>query len=205
MLNKQKPHQPEVPRTPEKAKVHLDKLVEEPKQRIFPKKEPRDSKIKESNFLNKLYETSNKHDEEDAHKIDFSKRRFEFQLDKYTFTPKDVVDDLEPISKLYLRRRYLAQLQIADIIAETDSNMKFLKIDKFLAKTHKSNNYAEPKYCNWCLVAFVVRKDPVQVAANNSKYIKLKVGNFMNSVDLMLLIRLFRKTGKSNRVIYYSF
>ena len=76
----------------------MDKVVEEPKQRIFPKKEPRDSKIKESNFLNKLYETSNKHDEEDAHKIDFSKRRFEFQLDKYTFTPKDVVDDLEPIS-----------------------------------------------------------------------------------------------------------
>lgn len=196
MLNKQKPHQPEVPRTPEKAKVHLDKVIEEPKQRIFPKKEPRDSKIKESNFLNKLYETSNKHDEEDAHKIDFSKRRFEFQLDKYTFTPKDVVDDLEPISKLYLRRRYLAQLQIADIIAETDSNMKFLKIDKFLAKTHKSNNYAEPKYCNWCLVAFVVRKDPVQVAANNSKYIKLKVGNFMNSVDLMLFDKAFQKNGK---------
>ena len=50
----------------------------------------------------------------------------------------------------------------------------------------------------WC-------KDPVQVAANNSKYIKLKVGNFMNSVDLMLFDKAFQKTGKSNRVIYYSF
>lgn len=196
MLNKKKLHQPEIPRTPEKVKVHLDKVAEEPKQRLFTGKDHRDSKVKESNFLNKLYETSNKVSEEDDHKIDFSKRKFEFQLEKYTYTPKDVVDDLEPISKLYLRRRYLAQPQIAKIIAETDSNMKFLKIDKFLAKTHKSNNYAEPKYCNWCLVAFVLRKEPIQIAANNSKYIKLKVGNFMNSVDLMLFDNAFQKNGK---------
>ena len=130
MLNKQKPHQPEVPRTPEKLKS-IWISSRRTKAKNFYQEGASDSKIKESNFLNKLYETSNKHDKEDAHKIDFSKRRFEFQLDKYTFTPKDVVDDLEPISKLYLRRRYLAQLQIADIIAETDSNMKFLKIDKF--------------------------------------------------------------------------
>ncbi|RCK64974.1 Minichromosome maintenance protein 10 [Candida viswanathii] len=177
----------EVPKTPEKTKTTTEKELTvdrwRPKDHHVPKaKEP-------SNFLNRLYETSSS----TTPKIDYSQRKHDFELDKYEAKPVDVCDDLEPISKIYLRRRYLTPSQIRQITDEVDTNMKFLRIEKLLAKTNKSNNYAEPPYCNWCLVAFVLHKSPVQVASNNSKYTKLRVGSFVNSIEVMLFGEAFEK------------
>lgn len=186
-----KENQTEVPQTPEKQKrtIEMDLKVDR-----LPEQEPKPLVSKQpSNFVKKLYETNFTPSVPSVPRIDYSKRKLEFQLDKYQTKPITVYDELEPISKIHLRTRYLTSSQVQAAIEDIDSEMKFLKIEKLLAKTNKSNNYSEPPYSNWCLVAFVLHKSPVQVASNNSKYMKLRVGSFVNSIEIMLFEKTFEK------------
>ncbi|KAG7663016.1 uncharacterized protein J8A68_003443 [[Candida] subhashii] len=178
-----------IPRSPSPDRRHK---IQQKKSVYIPPINQRETKPKPSekaanNFLNKLYDVSFQSNARSAQSIDYDKRRFEFNLTDYQFQPIDVTNDLEPITKQYLRKRYLTKDQFKRIIKETDPDLKFLKIDKLLAKVNKSNNYCEPMYTNWCLVGFVLNKSEVKIAnKTNNKYCKLKVGNFQYSVDLML-------------------
>lgn len=189
---KQKEHrdnQTEVPQTPEKQK-NKDVIEEVVTRR--PEQDHKAPVMKEpSNFVRKLYEANYSHSSDS--KIDYSKRMQEFRLHKYKSNPVTVNDELEPISKMYLRKRYLTSAQVEAAVEEIDSEMKFLKIEKFLAKTNKSNNYADPPYSNWCLVGFVLFKSPIQVTSNNKKYMKLRIGSFVNSIEIMLFDKAFEK------------
>ncbi|KAL6453274.1 MCM10 Minichromosome maintenance protein 10 [Candida maltosa Xu316] len=177
----------------EKAKL-AEKIKQEKAYKHVEHKQ--DDSNKPSNFLNKLYDASSSSLNSSQQQIDYSKRKFEFELDDVEYKATDAPDELESISKIHLRKRYLSRSQVDNAIKQIDPEMKFLKIEKFLAKTHKSNNYAEPQYSNWCLVCFVLSKSPVQIAANKAKYMKLKVGNFMNAIDLIIFDKACEKYRK---------
>lgn len=122
--SKQKEHrdnQTEVPQTPEKQK-NKDVIEEVVTRR--PEQDHKAPVMKEpSNFVRKLYEANYSHSSDS--KIDYSKRMQEFRLHKYKSNPVTVNDELEPISKMYLRKRYLTSAQVEAAVEEIDSEMKF--------------------------------------------------------------------------------
>ncbi|KAG5420543.1 hypothetical protein I9W82_002424 [Candida metapsilosis] len=183
---------PVVPRSPTKT----DKPVEVARELKNEVELPLPKTKKASAFLSKLYDANITKRLEKYDSIDYSLRKFEFDFTDYESEPKDVVNDLCPLSGLYLRRRYYPKEKVDQLIKETDENMKILKVDKFLAKTNKMNNYSEPVYTNWCLVGFVLQKSEVLYTKNDKKYMKLRIGNFQNSVELVLFDEAFEKNHK---------
>ncbi|EGW32398.1 uncharacterized protein SPAPADRAFT_138145 [Spathaspora passalidarum NRRL Y-27907] len=199
-LNKQKKqdkvNRTEVPKSPP-PKPTNHTLVAPPIPKMTPRIETVviESKPKEkakSNFLNKLYDANF---QVQLRQIDYDKRRFEFALSEFKSEAFDV-DEKEPITGHFLRKRFISANQFQELIKATDPEMKFLKIDKLLAKVNKANNFAEPVYTNWCLVGMVLAKSEPKMTKINTKYMKLKVGNFHHSVDLMLFEQAFEKNWK---------
>ncbi|KAI5958804.1 hypothetical protein KGF57_002238 [Candida theae] len=182
-----------VPRSPSQTKKPAEAVRELTKGEVdlpLPKTK------KASEFLSKLYDANMAKHIQKFDSIDYSLRKFEFDFSNFEFKPRDVVDDLCPLSGLYLRRRYLPKEKVDQLIKETDDNMKILKIDKLLAKTNKTNNYQEPMYTNWCLVGFVLSKSEVLYTKNDKKYMKFRIGNFQNSVEFVLFDAAFEKNHK---------
>lgn len=181
-----------VPRSPRK----IDKPVEAPNKLKKEVDLPLPNTKKASEFLSQLYNANMTKSQEKYEGIDYSLRKFEFDFTDCKSKPRDVVDDLCPLSGLYLRRRYYPKDKVNELIKKTDENMKILKIDKMLAKTNKTNNYREPMYTNWCLVGFVLHKSEVLYTKNDKKYMKLKIGGFQNSIELLLFDGAFEKNHK---------
>ncbi|CAK9436890.1 uncharacterized protein LODBEIA_P14120 [Lodderomyces beijingensis] len=187
---------PEVPASPEKKnrRKEDERKLEQEDEVLLSLAAVKQSKP--SQFLSKLYDANLNKQAERAQSIDYSRRRFVFDFAKIKYEPRDVTNDACPISGHYLRKRYLSNQEVTEIINDTDPEMKFLKVDKLLAKTHKENNYAEPLYTNWCLAAFVIQKSDVLYTKADKKYMKLKIGNFDHSVDLVLFDDAFNKNWK---------
>ncbi|KAI3402997.2 hypothetical protein KGF56_004250 [Candida oxycetoniae] len=151
---------------------------------------------KPSQLLAKLYDANLKREQEKHASIDYDRRKFEFDFSGYEYNAKDVSNDQCSISGHYLRKRYLTKEQVEQILTETDCELKIVKTDKLLAKVHRENNYAEPLYTNWCLVGFVIQKSKVLYTKTDKKYMKLKIGNFQHSVDLILFDGAFERNWK---------
>ncbi|CAD1808276.1 Primase zinc finger family protein [Candida parapsilosis] len=181
-----------VPRSPSKREKSFDPPAETKHEVDLPLPKTK----KASEFLSKLYDANLTKSQEKYEGIDYSLRKFEFDFTNYESKPRDVVDDLCPLSGLSLRRRYSSRQTVDQLITNTDGNMKILKVGKLLAKTNKSNNYREPTYTNWCLVGFVLHKSEVLFTKNEKKYMKLRIGDFQNSVELLLFDGAFEKNHK---------
>jgi minichromosome maintenance protein 10 len=139
---------------------------------------------KASDFINKLNQYSYDLASAKAMAIDYSKRVFEFNTDGVQMKdPKDV-NEIDKYSGQYLRKRYLSRENLDRILLSTDSNLKILKINKLLAKINKSNNFQEPMYNNWGFVGFVLKKD-INNTKENKKFMKLTIGDFDRSIDIM--------------------
>lgn len=160
---------------------------------ILPIVEPIRNIPKPSNFINKLYQLNK---ESTTSKVDFTERKFSFEGLKKT-APIDIsVDELEPTSNQYLRKRYVNEGSLKTIMKDTDKNIKILKIDKLLAKTNKSNNYKEPEYSNWSFLGFIVKKFQPKTGRDKKKFMRLLVGDFNRTIDLMLFGKAFDRYWK---------
>lgn len=141
-------------------------------------------KVKASNFVEKLHA---------VHSASSSRKTIDYNARKFTFADIELIkmgdiqcDEMDSLSGQYLRKRYIPSNTLVDIIKKTDPNMKVLKIDKLLAKVHRGNNYEDPNYTNWCLVGFVIKKNQAKVTKDSKKFMKLKIGDFNRSVDVLL-------------------
>ncbi|KAK6455594.1 required for S-phase initiation or completion [Scheffersomyces xylosifermentans] len=147
--------------------------------------------IKASTFINKLYETNATNQARKLQSIDYSNRKFEFEgINDITSLNKES-EETEAYSHYHLRKRYIDHKDVTKFLKGI-TELKLLKIDKLLAKVHKGNHYAEPMYTNWCFVGFIISKsEPKTTKDKKSKYMKLTVGDFTRSIDLMLFGKAF--------------
>lgn len=143
------------------------------------------SSAKASDFINKLNQYNDKQATEKAMLIDYSKRVFEFNTEGVKLKdPKDV-NELDKHSNLHLRKRYVSLSDLEKLLSSTDPGLKILRINKLLAKVNRTNNYMEPMYNNWCLVGFVSKKELNNTKDKKKKYMKLTVGDFDRTIDIM--------------------
>ena len=113
--------------------------------------------------------------------IDYSEKVFEFEN-----IPKQITkecDEKDPVSRFYLLKRFYTVEEINELFI----NKKVLLIDQLFAKIFPPL-FSEPNYANWILTGIILYKSETKYASDSkkSKYIKLQVGNFMHSVDVML-------------------
>ncbi|ODV80414.1 uncharacterized protein CANTADRAFT_49007 [Suhomyces tanzawaensis NRRL Y-17324] len=149
-----------------------------------------------SSFVKKLYQTNYNETAQKYQRIDYSKRKFAFEGIE-DFQRGDIAcDELDTISGQYLRKRYIDRPALKSLIHQTDPELKFLKIDKLFAKVNKGNNYQEPMYNNWCFAGIVLKKSDPKNTKDNRKFMKLSVGDFQRSVELMLFNEAFNQYWK---------
>ena len=178
-----------------KTAPSLKNLVQSSYKPTIPKVPKSD--VKASSFISKLYDANFASKAQSLQKIDYSERKFEFDGVQEIKSVNIEADEVEPISRMRLRKRYIEQKSVEKLVSDINE-LKYLQVDKLLAKVHKGNNYAEPMYTNWCFVGFVVKKsEPKQSKdKNKSKFIKLSVGNFVRSVDVLLFGEAFNQYWK---------
>jgi minichromosome maintenance protein 10 len=140
---------------------------------------------KASSFVNKLYESNYKRSASKALLIDYSRRVFDFDTKNIKLNQDIDVDEVDPYSNQALRKRYIESQQLNAILVATDEKLKILKISKLLAKVNKANDFAEPMYTNWCFVGSVLQKHAIKLTKSKQKFMKVSVGDFNHSVDVL--------------------
>ena len=135
-----------------------------------------------TNFLSKLYKTSTNTPKSS---INYNNRKFSLTLP----APQSLdVDEVEPITRQNLRKRYVSQQDLDQLLTD----VKLLRVDKLLAKVHRTNDFAEPEYTNWCFCGVILKKfDPQTSRDGKHKWMKVSVGDFSRSVELMLFEEAF--------------
>lgn len=124
--------------------------------------------------------------------INFNERIFGFDnIPKRQTIATTETDRKDSLSGEVLSRRYYADATLKELMC----NIKVLRIGKLLAKIAPPR-FEEPNYVNWCLVGIVVHKSEPKNAVNKQKYMALRVGNFVHTVDVMLFGDAFRKYWK---------
>lgn len=147
-----------------------------------------DQRAKGSAFASKLYGTKTQQTET----INYNDRIFEFEN-----VPKAVVlntteeNNKDFISGQLLSRRYIEEEHLGKLMQQ----IKILRVSKLLAKVVKPT-FEEPLYVNWCFTGIIMSKSDPKVAVNNKKYLSLRVGDFVNTVDVMLFGDAFQKYWK---------
>ncbi|CAK7893509.1 minichromosome maintenance protein 10 [[Candida] anglica] len=92
------------------------------------------------------------------------------------------VDEKDPYTQLNLRKRYYTSEQLQTLLG----HVKILVIEKFFAKVH-APLFHEPEYPNWAISGIVLSKSETKYTSDKKqKYMKLSVGDFHLSVDIML-------------------
>lgn len=147
-----------------------------------------DQRANGSAFASKLYETKTLQQPT----INYNERIFEFEN-----VPKPVVlnttdeNNKDHISGHCLSRRYIGEDSLEVIMR----HVKILRVSKLLAKVVKPN-FEEPLYVNWCFTGIIMNKSEPKMAVNNKKYLSLRVGDFVNTIDVMLFGEAFQKYWK---------
>lgn len=145
-------------------------------------------RVKESGFASRLYESKTVVQTE----INYNDRIFEFEnvpTAKLVATTESNAKD--PVSGETLSRRYLP----AETVDKLLTNIKVLRVGKLLAKV-VAPKYEEPTYVNWCFCGVVMHKSEPKTAVNNKKYMLLRVGGFLHTVDVMLFGDAFQRFWK---------
>ncbi|KAK6463778.1 required for S-phase initiation or completion [Scheffersomyces coipomensis] len=169
---------------------------------------PKKPEVKPSNFIQNLEDMSFKMRAAKAMSVDYSLRKFSFE-DYHTIVPgNSEVNEIEPVSHIKLRKRFIQNDTMKSIVKKTDPAMKFLNVAKFLAKSNNTNNYEEPPYSNWCFMGIIINKsDPMNTKVRedeshkyknqqSSKYMKLSVGDFNHTIDVYLFGKSFEEYWK---------
>lgn len=139
-------------------------------------------KIESNEFASKLYDLK-------TTETAYTERVFEFEN---VPPPKTVATGTkDDISGEVLSRRYISKEALDQLLA----NKKVLRVQRLLAKV-VAPDFSEPDYVNWCFVGVVVHKSEPKSAVNLKKYMGLRVGNFVHSVDLMLFGDAFHRYWK---------
>lgn len=194
-LNKYKPRlevagspPPSPERKPEVLSQHSGPLMTRPS----PTYELKPRNVPKCQFGSKLYENN-----QNARKSnDLEERELEFQ--NVPERSNIAVEEKDKYSGLMLSKRYLSISQQDTLMA----NKKALRIEKLFSKIVPPE-YFEPHYANWVVVGVVLTKsDPKMTASGKDKkykprkYLRLTVGNFNTSVDLMIFGDAFERYWK---------
>lgn len=119
----------------------------------------------------------------------YHERFFEFEnIPKRENVPCDETCD---VSGMALSRRHINSAKAGQMLA----NVKILRVEKLLAKV-TAPEFTEPSYTNWAFSGIVVSKLAPKTLATNSRYMVVKIGNFLHSVDVMLFGEAFLKYWK---------
>lgn len=180
---------PQIPLSPEKKEVRVAKKENTEAVKIqasnqssnqFQGKKPPAA----SSFVKKLYEAGSS-----KSNIDYDNRIYEFEnIPK----PQNIdLNERDQYSGEVLRKKYITEDDLKRLL----ENIKVLKVEKALAKIAPPD-YAEPPYENWCLIGFVVGKSEPKTSKDKKKYIKISVGNYNHSIDIMLFAEAFKKYWK---------
>lgn len=136
-------------------------------------------------FADKLYDLKTT----EQRPFDYNERVFEFEnIPASSIQPSDARDS---VSGELLSRRYMLEPELDRLVA----GKKILRVQKLLAKV-VGPLYEEPRYVNWCFAGIIVHKSEPRVSVNSSKYLSLRVGNFVHNVDVMLFGDAFKKYWK---------
>lgn len=181
----------EAKRKKRERKAKKAQNVDKPLDSPFQSKEKVD---KASVFIDKLNQYSYSKAAEKAMSIDYSKRVFEFGMNNVTRISEDS-DEQEKHSGYFLRKRYTSSKDLESLLLPFKGDLKILRINKLLAKVNKSNNYMEPMYNNWCYVGFVLKKD-IGTTKDKQKYLKMAIGDFDRSIDVMFFGKTVEKYWK---------
>ncbi|RLV94480.1 Minichromosome maintenance protein 10 [Spathaspora sp. JA1] len=150
------------------------------------------AKGKSSNFLSKLYNTNF----QPKSTIDYDQRKFEFDFTKTTFQTTNTPEK-DPLTNQHLRKRFISTSELNKLLQSTDPKLKLLNIDKLLAKVTKENNFSEPQYTNWCLIGTILYKSPPLLTKDKqTKYMKVKIGDFNHAIDVLIFDQAFEKNWK---------
>lgn len=151
------------------------------------KKVSRPATEKSSLFASQLFDSKSS-----TASVNYNERVFEFEnlpKTKIEQTSEDTERDL--ISGEALSRRYYG----APVLDKLLANIKILRVPKLLAKVVPPK-YEEPSYVNWCMTGIIMHKSEPKTSVNNKKYMALRVGNFHQTVDVMLFGDAFQKFWK---------
>lgn len=181
--------QVEVERSPSPPRKPAEKPVAaaKPKQSVFSRPVPVQRAAAPSLFASKLYDTKALSTQEI-----FSERVFEFENVPEKSNPaigeegcKDICSG-EKLSCCYYDQHALLKVVL---------KFKVLRVEKLLAKV-VAPNFEEPNYVNWCFAGIVVYKSEPKTSVKKQKYIALRIGNFVHTVDVMLFGHAFTKYWK---------
>lgn len=100
-------------------------------------------------------------------------------------------DETCDVSGMALSRRHISSSTAGQMLA----NVKILRVEKLLAKV-TAPAFAEPSYTNWAFAGIVVSKLAPKTLATNCRYMVVKIGNFLHTVDVMLFGDAFVKYWK---------
>lgn len=142
-----------------------------------------------SNFAAKLLAARQL--EDTTAKINYSVREYSFE----GLPPREniLVDEIDVYSSLKLMKRYIKKEDLFEHL----KNVKILRIDKLLAKVQPPK-YEEPMYLNWCFIGILLQKSEPKLTknVNPTKFMRLTIGNFNNSIELMIFGDAFNKYWK---------
>ncbi|CUM62546.1 uncharacterized protein PRCAT00000098001 [Priceomyces carsonii] len=141
--------------------------------------------VKNSNFISHLYDSY----KGDREKIDFENRVFEFK-DKPRRADIDV-EEFDDLCHEHLRKRYLKEEALKSLL----KHVRLLKVEKLLAKVSPPR-YDDPDYENWAFLGFIVHKSDPKQGKDGKKFLKVSVGNFSQTVDVMFFGKAFEKNWK---------
>lgn len=156
----------------------LEKKFKIERQKILQKK------AEASEFGKKLYNTAKQVNKP----VNYEERDHEFgSYDKLNET----VEEKEKFSGEIIQQRYISEDRLLKLI----QNYKILRISKLFAKVI-APRFEPPNYNNWCFVGTVISKSNPLVSSNGKKYMMMKVGNFSQSVDVLVIGDAFKNYWK---------
>lgn len=129
--------------------------------------------------------------EQNAERIDYNERQFEFENLPSSKSVAVDTDRPDPVSGEALSRRYFSEDDVSKVLR----NVKVLRTAKLLAKVF-APKFEEPAYTNWCFTGIIMHKSDPRTTVNNQKYMMLRVGDFIHSIDVFLFSDAFKKFWK---------
>lgn len=128
---------------------------------------------------------------EQGPKGDLSERIFEFENVPEVLPFDTMPGEYDEFTGIELKSRRLPHNILLDLLHP----IKVLGITKLLAKV-VAPKFEEPNYVNWCFVGMIVYKGQPKQALNGHKFLQLKVGDFVHTVDVMLFGSAFERFWK---------
>lgn len=159
---------------PAKQELH-DAVVKTANPRPGRDRPPQRILVPSNVFASRLYNAESTETKD----VNYKDRLFEFEkVPAREIVTEDCIDD---ISGELLSRRYISQQDLMQLL----SKIKILRVTKLLAKVYPPK-FEEPQYMNWCFTGIILHKSDPKISVNKQKFMALRVGNFLHTIDVYL-------------------